>query len=297
MMDNTSQMSRRELLAVSAGAASALALAEEASAFAELEVPQKRIIDANVSLFRWPFRRFPLDETRLLAEKLQSLGVSEAWAGSFEGVFHRDVAGVNSRLVDECRKHPIFLPIGSVNLTLPGWETDLQRCLGQHNMVGVRVHPNYHGYTLEREAFAELLSIAAEAGRFVQIAVSMEDTRTQNELVPVADVDISPLVPLLKQHQKARVHLLNYRPQATFLEQIRELPGVYFDTARVDGTDSIPRLVEAAAPGRVLFGSHAPFLVPEAALIRTHESGLLDTHTLQDVLADNANRFREAESA
>ncbi|MEZ5940795.1 MAG: amidohydrolase family protein [Planctomycetaceae bacterium] len=290
-------MTRRELLAVSAGAASAMALGEETSAIAEHEVQKLRIVDANVSLFRWPFRRFPLDETRMLAEKLQSLGVSEAWAGSFEGVFHRDVAGVNSRLFDECYKHPLFVPIGSVNLTLPGWETDLQRCFDEHNMMGVRVHPNYHGYTLEHEAFAKLLSMAAEAGRFVQIAVSMEDTRTQNELVPVADVNLSPLVPLLKQHQNAWVHLLNYRPQATLLQQFRGLPGVYFDSARVDGTDSIPRLVEATASGRVLFGSHAPFLVPEAALIRVHESGLLDPRALQEVLAGNANRFRRAELA
>jgi len=286
-------ISRRDLLAASAGMASAMLLPAAQTSAQDGDSPQFRIVDTNVSLLQWPFRRLPLDDSAALAEKLHSLGITEAWAGSFEGVLQRDIAGVNSRLVEECQKHRMFVPIGSVNPALPGWKGDLRRCLDEYKMIGIRLHPNYHGYTLDSPEFAQLLDLATEAGRFVQLAVSLEDTRTQPEQLQVADVDLSPLPAILKTRPKARVQLLNHKPSAAFLKQLAELPGVYFDTARVEGTDGIPRVVEAVPAGRVLFGSHAPFLIPEAALIRTHESGLLDEPALRAVLSGNAEQFRK----
>ncbi len=56
------------------------------------------MIDTNVSLFRWPFRRLIGDDPASLVARLRKKGVTQAWAASFEGLFCRDVAGVNARL-------------------------------------------------------------------------------------------------------------------------------------------------------------------------------------------------------
>jgi hypothetical protein len=37
-------------------------------------------------------RRLPNDETRGLVTKLRRAGVTQAWTGSFDGVFHKDLA-------------------------------------------------------------------------------------------------------------------------------------------------------------------------------------------------------------
>ena len=290
--DDTIGISRRELLAASAGIASAMLL-PTSEVMAKADANDFHIIDTNVSLFQWPFRRLSLDDTESLEKKLRSLGVTEAWAGSFEGIFHRNLAEANARLAKECRDHPLFVPIGSINPSLPGWEDDLRRCFEEHKMIGIRLHPNYHGYSLSSPAFARLVNLVSEAGRFIQLVVAMEDTRTQNEQLRVEDVDLSQLVTILKSNSLARIQLLNHRPRASFLTQIAELPGIYFDTARVEGTDGVPSLVESVKPDRVLFGSHSPFLIPEAALIRTHESGQLDHAALNAVLSRNAERLRQ----
>ena len=284
-------MHRRKVLslAVSAGMSSAL-LPTMAWSANEVQ-PSLRIIDTNISLFQWPFRRLPLDETDALVNKLRLLGISQAWAGSFEGILHRDIAGVNQRLADACRIHAELIPIGSINLELPDWKNDLRRCVDEHTMPGIRLHPNYHRYTLDDSKFRRLLELATAAGRFIQIAASMEDSRTQSSLVQVADVNLAPLTKLMTEIPDARVQILNHNLRSPLLQQLGECPGVFFDTARVDGTDGVPKLVQSVPPGRVLYGSHSPFLIPEAALIRVHESGVLDEASLRAVLSENAEHM------
>jgi len=284
-------INRRDVLHIAAASGAASLVASQVDAASDGKDRPLDIVDTNVSLFHWPFRRLPLDVTEKLVKKLRSLGVTQAWAGSFEAILHRDMATVNQRLVRECRQSPELVPIGSVNPLLPDWENDLQRCFREHDMPAVRLHPNYHGYPLTDPRFARLLQIATAAGRFVQVATLMEDTRTQNPLVRVADVDLGPLVDQVKRIRGARVQVLNWRPRSPLLEKLATVPGIYFDVARVDSTDGVPQLVSKVPAGQVLFGSHAPFLVPEAALIRTHESGQLDLESLQQLLASNARRF------
>ncbi|APZ94855.1 amidohydrolase family protein [Fuerstiella marisgermanici] len=247
------------------------------------------VIDTNVSLFAWPFRRLPLDSTTKLMQKLRSLNVSQVWAGSFEGLLHRDIAAVNQRLAAECRPHADMVPVGSINLALPGWPDDLQRCAGEHQMKVIRLHPNYHGYTLLDTEFTELLQLAQDASLIVQIVVAMEDGRTQHPQLQVPDTDVQPLLTLKKKYPNVRIQLLNHRLRSPLLTQLAGLPNIYFDTARVDGTDAVPQLVKAVPKGRVLYGSHAPLLIPEAAMIRVHESGRLVDEQLRAVYTDNAS--------
>jgi len=284
-------MHRRKVLSLGISAGVAFALLPTITRSADDEKTRFRIIDTNISLFRWPFRRLPLDDPDALVKKLRSLGIAQAWAGSFEGILHRDIAGVNQRLADACRNRAELIPVGSINPELPDWEHDLRNCTEEHNMPGIRLHPNYHGYTLDDPRFSRVVELASSAGRFIQIAAAMEDTRTQHALVQVPDVNFAPLVKLMKVMPGARVQILNHNLRPPLLLQLGETPGVFFDTSRVDGTDGVPQLVQSVPPGRVLFGSHAPFLIPEAALIRVHESGVLDEASLRTVLSENAGHL------
>lgn len=283
-------MNRRDVLTVAASVGAACAwLPAPAQTGDEVTSPFP-VIDTNVSLFRWPFRRLPLDETDALLKKFRSLGIVQACAGSFDGILHRDITKVNQQLADACRHHPELIPFGSINPELPGWEEDLRQCIEVHDMRGIRLHPNYHGYTLEDPRFIRLLELATEAGRLIQIAVSMEDPRTQHSLLQVPEVDLASLPKRMTAIPGAKVQILNLNARAPLMEQLSDTPGVYFDTARVEGTDGVPKLVQSVPPGRVMFGSHSPFLIPEAALIRVHESAILDDASLRAVLYENARR-------
>ncbi|MAX38961.1 amidohydrolase family protein [Gimesia sp.] len=291
------EFSRREFLTTATAIGLTSTLGRQTFLSAEQQPAEIEIIDTNVSLFHWPFRRLPLDDTQTLVKKLQALGIKLAWAGSYEGILHRDISAVNQRLTDECRRYSELVPIGSINPTLPDWESDLQQCQHNHQMPGIRLHPNYHGYTLTDPRLQALLTQATTAGLFVQLAVSLEDVRTQHQSLQVPDVDLAPLPELATKIPGLRLQLLNAKLRPDLLNKLSQTPGIYFDTARVESTDGVPALMERLPAGRVLFGSHAPFLIPEAALVRVYESSILENADLKSVLTDNATQFISASKA
>jgi len=252
------------------------------------------LIDTNVSLSRWPGRRLPLEETPALVAKLRSQGVSEAWAGSFDGLLHKDIASVNARLAEECRKHGrgVLVPFGSVNPLLPAWEEDLRRCHEEHKMPGIRLHPNYHGYKLDDPALAKLLDLAAAGGLIVQLAVVMEDERTQHRLMRVPHVDVTPLVALLGSRPRLRVVLLNWSRavNAALLAKLSAAGQVCFDIATLEGVGGVAKLLKQVPPERVVFGSYAPFFYFESALLKLKES-VLSEADMTAIRAGNAGRL------
>jgi predicted TIM-barrel fold metal-dependent hydrolase len=284
-------LTRREFLGLTAATTAAtVAAALPANAAPTRSAP---LIDTNVSLSRWPFRRCPLDDTPSLVAKLREHGVTQAWAGTFDALLHKDLAAANARLADECRRHGrgLLVPIGAANPALPDWESDLRRCVEQHKMPGVRLLPNYHGYTLGDERFARLLALAAELKLLVQIALVQEDDRTQLPLAKAAPTDLAPLPALLKQFPTARVQLLNA------FRTLRGKPvldlaalGARFEIATLEGVEGVGKMLQQLPADRLCFGSHAPFYYFESAKLKLQES-ILSESQLAAVASANARQL------
>jgi predicted TIM-barrel fold metal-dependent hydrolase len=234
-------------------------------------------IDVNVSLFRYPTRRFPHDAEASLTAFLQSSNVTQAWAGSYEGLLHRDIAGVNERLRDACgRSDGLLIPFGTIDPTLPDWEDDVRRCHEIWQMPGIRLFPNYHGYALDDPQFERLLQLAGERKLIVQIAVKQEDPRTQHRLLSVPDVDVLPLKSLAAKYPGTRIVLLNALMSTSADQQaaLAALGNISFDIATLEGVGGITRLMKSVPADRILFGSHAPFFIWQSAELKLKESEL-----------------------
>lgn len=252
------------------------------------------LIDVNVSLSRWPLRRLRGDDTPALVSMLRQHGVAQAWAGSFDGLLHKDIAAVNARLADECRRHGrgLLLPFGSVNPKLPDWEGDLRRCAEEHQMPGIRLHPNYHGYKLDDADFARLLRLGAERRLIVQLALVMEDERMMHPLLRVEPVNTAPLVEVVRRTPGLRLVLVNALGilHAQPLHDLVAAGDVAVEISMLEGVGGVSKLLESVPPYRVLFGSHAPLFYFESALLKLKESALTGEQ-LRAVRRGNAQRL------
>jgi hypothetical protein len=260
------------------------------------------IVDSNVHLFEWPFRKLKYTRTETLVAKLRQHRITQAWAGSFEAVLHKRLDPVNRRLADECRIRGdgMLVPIGSVNPAWPDWEEDLRRCHEQYKMPGVRLYPAYHGYSLDHPEFVRLLSEVAGRGLLVQISLRLEDERVHHAATSTPAVNAAPLPDMLKKVPQARVQLINSAGPLlgrSLSALVRETQ-VAFDIAATEGNGGVGRLIDGTNPSyrgaipveRLLFGSHAPFFPCESALMKLFESPL-SLEQLERLMHANSRRL------
>ena len=240
------------------------------------ETSPPAFIDCNVSLSRWPFRRVPLDESEALCRQLKELGITSAWAGNLDAILHRDVAAVNLRTVFECRSFGggFFRPVGSINPVLPDWRDDVRRCCEDHGMSVLRIYPAYHEYSARDGVFRELLEDLQQRQVVLQVAVRMEDPRTQHPRLQTPDVDIDSLAELLSDFAEQPVVLLNAMRvvRGATLEAVAKLPNVFVEISTLEGVGGVEKLIPRFPWERILFGSHAPFFTPHAAVFKLQES-------------------------
>ena len=170
----------------------------------------------------------------------------------------------------------MFLPFGSINPKLPGWEEDLRRCVEVHPMRGIRLHPNYHGYRLDDPAFARLLTLAAERRLVVHVALVMEDERMMHPLLRVEPVEASPLIELAKRTPGLRLVFLNALRtlRGETLQKLISAGEIYVEISMLEGVGGVAALIEHLPLDRILFGSHAPSFYFEAAELKLEESRL-----------------------
>jgi hypothetical protein len=241
------------------------------------------VIDTNVHLFEWPFRRLSGDTPAALVEQLKGKGVQQAWAGSFEALFYRDVSGVNARLASACRNEGagFLVPFGVVNPKSPDWEEDLRRCQEDHRMPGIRLYPSYHRYALTDRDFVKLLTLAASRRLMVQIDLSIEDPRTQYPWMMAMPADPRPLGSLVASLPALKLLLLNGANWAgnndPDIIALCKAKNVFFDMAKNEGIGGLEALIAATSPDRVVFGSNFPFFYFESALLKIRESDLTDS--------------------
>jgi hypothetical protein len=250
------------------------------------------LIDTNAWLGAWPIRHLPLAEPEALAKKLTAGGVTRAWVSSLDGVLQKDIGGVNERLAATCAGSKLFEPFGIVNPALPNWEADVTACAEQHHMRGIRLIPSYHGYKLDDPRFVDLLKLATEHRVAVQIALILEDDRTQNAAWRVPAVDVSPLPHALEAVPGARVMVLNWtrviagKPVALALQGT----SILFDIAMMEGIAGIETTLAELPVERLCFGSYAPVFYFESAKLKLHESDLTKDQ-LRSITDTNAQRF------
>jgi hypothetical protein len=123
------------------------------------------------------------------------------------------------------------------------------------------------------------MQLAADQQLVVQLAAATEDQRTQHPLMHVKDVDLTPLPDVISRVPTSRLMILNHKATGAAFTTLIKTSGVCFDMSRVNATDGIARVMRTLPADRAIFGTHAPFLIYEAAMIKVYESNLTEAET------------------
>lgn len=250
------------------------------------------IVDCNVSLGHWPFRRLRDADPAGFVRWMDDCGITQAWVGPFEAILFGPVQEANEILAEALEGYEdrlVQVPV--VNPAYPDWESDLAEAL-QTPGPAIRLLPNYHGYALDSQPMAELLAAVAEAGRALQIMVRIQDERHHHPHVMVPPVDLRPLRNLAAANPRLQFLVLN-----AGVGEIRAVAGdappenCHFDISHVEGIGGVGELAAAIGAEHVLFGSHAAVQVIESAVLKITEADLSDDQRAA-VLYRNAHRLQ-----
>ena len=249
------------------------------------------IVDCNATLGNWPFRPLRHSAPQAFLELMDLHGIAQAWVSPFEGLLYKAVQEANLQLsaqIASLGDRLVQIPV--INPAYPGWEDDVAYYLDRP-LPGFRLHPSYHGYTLEDESCGELLERVAEAGRFVQLSVRVQDERQHHPLVMVAPVDLSAVPALTRRFPQMPFIVLNAStPEIRPLVSTGVPANLFLDIANVESVGGVGDLPQEVGAEHFLFGSHAALFYIESSILKLREADLSDTDR-ELILNGNAMRL------
>lgn len=232
------------------------------------------LVDHNALIGGYPFRRLPEPTPEALLRAMDRLGVARAWVGHVPSIFYRDVAAGNDELLAALEPHRSrLLPVPAVNPAYPGWQRELERAR-QAGAPAVRTYPAHYGFSAADPAMRALAESCAGAGLELVLTVRLEDVRQRHHLDVAPDLIGADLRTTLRS--SARVRVLVTCADRAIVEEVHfgstpaEAARVRWDVSWIWGPpeDHLAHLFRAVGRDRFVLGTHFPFRLPEAALVK-----------------------------
>jgi hypothetical protein len=232
------------------------------------------IIDASVYVGHWPFRRLRHNTVEGLISLMERNGIDKAVVSSINTVFYKNCQEGNEELAEEIEPYrDRLIPFATLNPKYVAWREDLERCVNDLGMKGLRLYPIYHNYGLLEPESSELLREAAEKMLPIELPVTLVDPRQHHWLDIDKGLDINQILEAADRYPENVFIILNAKSVALILEGSRRdaTPGnVYVEMSRLSAVlnRSIQAVISRLGAERVVFGTGMPFHYAKPALLK-----------------------------
>lgn len=232
------------------------------------------IIDSNVLIGNWPFRRLPYTDPGELRKVLSDEGITRAIAGSLNAVFFRDVQDGNEMLYKAVDRHrDFFTPAATINPTYALWEKDYKQAI-EEGAAALRIYPEYQNWDILDHSAFELYEACRKDKLPIILTAEIEDIRQRHFMDNPRDWLGGEVRQLIEHIDGLKILVVNARA-----DRMREialtLPSqkrkqVFFDISAVWGpfVDDIALCVNQIGAAQFVFGSHASLKTPETAVMK-----------------------------
>jgi len=226
------------------------------------------IIDFNAYLGHWLFRRLPARSAAELVDLMDKVGIDVAVVSSLNSTLYADPQDGNFELLEDIKNYGRrFVPLAVLNPKYPGWEDDLEDCIG-NGFKGLRLYPQYHNYMLTDDECLNLISKASDMKLTVSIPIRLRDGRGRHWMDSARDVAIQEVEQLAAKLPNSRIVLLESRDVVS--TALVKYGNVYFEMSRMASIigGEIKSLIQLVGASRVVFGSGVPLKYISPALLK-----------------------------
>jgi len=246
------------------------------------------IIDLNAFIGNWPSHPV-MGGLEAVRDSLRAYGVERIFVSPLEAAWCRNPHLFNRELYQAVEVFDDVWPMPVLDPTMATWREELDRAVQQSKVRLVRLLPAYSPYKLSEAGV--LLEALALAPLGVLVQTRLEDPRRQHPLAQVPDVPATEVADVAERYPELTVIIGGPRAREilTLKDRLLGLPNLYADVSQAEGIELMRVMAEEGLTEKLVFGSHAPFFIPHAALSRVVMD--LDDETAAAILAGNAARI------
>jgi predicted TIM-barrel fold metal-dependent hydrolase len=224
------------------------------------------LLDINASVGHWPFQHFNYNTCGKLLGRMNRFGVGISVISNLNGIFYKNTQSSNEELHTEMmsdkRFKDRFIPFAVINPIYAGWKEDLDACISEFGMKGIRIYPLYHDYELTDPNCIELVKTARDKNLVVAIPIRMVDSRPRSWMDVATEWSLKDIMPLIRAVPDAKYMILNSANSMDLddndLDLIRK-GEIIIDTS--GRAISKPwELMKRFGSDKFAFGTHSPIL-------------------------------------
>lgn len=235
-------------------------------------LPLKDVLIIDCHCHLGPYKNFhnPCNSAEDMLNMMAVLGTDKACITPHAASVGPDYRYGNDMAIATVAKYPDrFLGYVTIN---PNYETDisseLERCFSAKGMVGIKLHPSYHGVEIDSKAYHEAYKFADAISCPVLIHVWGKGDVAAIERM----AEKFPRAVLIMGHAGADHRAMEDACKVAVIHE-----NVYLDTAlSMEYQGNIEWLAGLAGPEKILFGSDMPFYDPRPIFGKVAASDLPD---------------------
>jgi predicted TIM-barrel fold metal-dependent hydrolase len=208
----------------------------------------------------WPFRDDLPDTTPLQLDSLLArTGFSHAFVASSTGVFAYDTLAANSRFASACSGLERIRPLATLCPFAANWRVQIAAAV--KGFAGAVVHPYFHAWRLDDEAYDGFWLELAASGLPVWINLCTEDWRLRLRGTEPHQTTPDELLAFLSRAPENRYVFQGASvPLITAALAKTKRRDMVFDISRlIDTTTALPAICRQHGADRLVLGSEFPF--------------------------------------
>lgn len=253
------------------------------------------LIDINAYVGHWPFMQLKYNTCEALGRRMDKFGVDISVISNLNGIFYKNTQSANQELYDEIRSTKRYrnrlIPFAVINPIYAGWQRDMDTCIQQMGMKGIRLYPKYHDYEMTEPALIELVKRARDMNIPVAFNYKMVDSRQRSWMdidyvayTPKPEWALKDILPIIRAVPDAKYMILNVTNSMHLEKEDAEIfkrARVLMDTSGRTLTD-LGSLLKTQGKERFAFGTHSPIL--------DYLTGMLRIESLREDEADETTK-------